>query len=133
MASELKVDKFTGVTTAGSILVTGEGNSTTTNLQQGLAKSWVHFDGTGTISTRESLNVSSLTDSSSGQYYVNYNNNMGTGDYAVLACDRGNDQHISSNEPANSASQVRLFSVDWTSTTFEDSSMVMGAVLGDLA
>ena len=41
MASELKVDKFTGVTTAGSILVTGEGNSTTTNLQQGLAKFWV--------------------------------------------------------------------------------------------
>ena len=38
MASELKVDKFTGVTTAGSILVTGEGNSTTTNLQQGLVK-----------------------------------------------------------------------------------------------
>ena len=39
MASELsKVDKFTGVTTAGSIDVTGEGNSTTTNLQQGLAK-----------------------------------------------------------------------------------------------
>ena len=37
-SSELKVDKFTGVTTAGSILVTGEGNSTTTNLQQGLAK-----------------------------------------------------------------------------------------------
>ena len=34
MASELKVDKFTGVTTAGSIDVTGEGNSATTNLQQ---------------------------------------------------------------------------------------------------
>ena len=43
MASELKVDKFTGVTTAGSILVTGEGNSTTTNLQQGLGKHWVKF------------------------------------------------------------------------------------------
>ena len=36
MASELKVNKLTGVTTAGSISVTGEGNSTTTNLQQGL-------------------------------------------------------------------------------------------------
>ena len=45
MASELKVDKFTGVTTAGSIDVTGEGNSTTTNLQQGLHKVWVNFDG----------------------------------------------------------------------------------------
>ena len=44
MASELKVDKFTGVTTAGSIDVTGEGNSTTTNLQQGLAKAWVQYD-----------------------------------------------------------------------------------------
>ena len=41
MASELKVDKFTGVTTAGSISVTGEGNSTTTNLQQGLCKFWM--------------------------------------------------------------------------------------------
>ena len=48
MASELKVDKFTGVTTAGSIDVTGEGNSTTTNLQQGLAKHWVRLDGSGT-------------------------------------------------------------------------------------
>ena len=41
MASQLKVDTLTGVTTAGSIDVTGEGNSTTTNLQQGLAKCWV--------------------------------------------------------------------------------------------
>ena len=39
MASILKVDTITGVTTAGSIAITGEGNSTTTNLQQGLAKS----------------------------------------------------------------------------------------------
>ena len=44
MASELKVDKFTGVTTAGSIDVTGEGNSTTTNLQQGLAKIGVNYE-----------------------------------------------------------------------------------------
>ena len=41
MASILKVDTLTGVTTAGSISVTGEGNSTTTNLQQGLAKAWL--------------------------------------------------------------------------------------------
>ena len=30
MASQLKVDTITGVTTAGSVAVTGEGNSTTT-------------------------------------------------------------------------------------------------------
>ena len=61
MASELKVDKFTGVTTAGSILVTGEGNSTTTNLQQGLAKAWVQLIWVITIN-RDSFNVSSLSD-----------------------------------------------------------------------
>ena len=45
MASQLKVNTLTGVTTAGSIAVTGEGNSTTTNLQQGLAKAWITFNG----------------------------------------------------------------------------------------
>ena len=60
MASQLKVDTLTGVTTAGSIDVTGEGNSTTTNLQQGLAKSWVRFNASsGTPATNDSLNASS--------------------------------------------------------------------------
>ena len=45
MASTLKINTLTGVSTAGSIAVTGEGNSTTTNLQQGLVKFWVNFDG----------------------------------------------------------------------------------------
>jgi hypothetical protein len=69
MASELKVDKFTGVTTAGSILVTGEGNSTTTNLQQGLVKVWIYTEADGQ-QINNSLNVSSLTDSSTGQQKV---------------------------------------------------------------
>ena len=45
MASQLKVDTITGVTTAGSVAITGEGNSTTTNLQQGLLKFWMHHRG----------------------------------------------------------------------------------------
>ena len=67
MASTLKINTLTGVTTAGSIAVTGEGNSTTTNLQQGLCKSWVNFNGTGTPATRDSFNISSLTDSATGK------------------------------------------------------------------
>ncbi len=55
MASELKVDKFTGVTTAGSIDVTGEGNSTTTNLQQGLCKSWLKMNGSSTVAVEDSF------------------------------------------------------------------------------
>ena len=83
MASELKVDKFTGVTTAGSILVTGEGNSTTTSLHQGLAKAWVKFNGTGTITARDSLNVGSLTDHGTGSYTVTLSNNMANASYSI--------------------------------------------------
>jgi hypothetical protein len=76
MASELKVDKFTGVTTAGSIDVTGEGNSTTTNLQQGLAKAWTHLNGSGTIAVQDSFNTSTVTDRATGRYEFNRTNNM---------------------------------------------------------
>ena len=76
MASELKVDKFTGVTTAGSILVTGEGNSTTTNLQQGLAKSFVSFitSSSTAVLGSQSFNLSSLTDTASGKTTVTITN-----------------------------------------------------------
>jgi len=83
MASQLKVDTLTGVTTAGSIVVTGEGNSTTTNLQQGLCKCWVNFDGTGTIATRDSLNISGLTDNATGHYTVTASSAMANNDFAV--------------------------------------------------
>ena len=80
----LKTDKLTGKTTAGSISVVGEGNSTTTNLQQGLAKVWVHYNGTGTIAVYDSLNVSSLNDSGTGQHQYNYTNNMSSTNYTHI-------------------------------------------------
>jgi hypothetical protein len=66
MASILKVDTITGVTTAGSIAVTGEGNSTTTNLQQGLAKAWVHASGAAVQD--DTFNISGGTDHGTGDY-----------------------------------------------------------------
>jgi len=74
MASELKVDKFTGVSTAGSIDVTGEGNSTTTNLQQGLAKAW--FQSNSAAVLQDSFNISGGTDNGTGNYTFAYSNNM---------------------------------------------------------
>ena len=69
MASILKVDTITGVTTAGSIAITGEGNSTTTNLQQGLAKAWLRATANSGITTAS--NVSSGTDHGTGQFLRN--------------------------------------------------------------
>ena len=76
MASELKVDKFTGVTTAGSISVTGEGNSTTTNLQQGLAKAFCRA--ANDASLINTFNIASGTDNGTGNYTYAFTNNMST-------------------------------------------------------
>jgi hypothetical protein len=83
MASILKVNTFTGASTAGSIAVTGEGNSTTTNLQQGLCKCWCQLNGTGTIAVQDSFNRSGITDNGTGDYTITYTNNMANDDYAV--------------------------------------------------
>ena len=82
MASELKVDKFTGVTTAGSILVTGEGGSTTTNLQQGLSKGWLKYDQDNDTAD-DSHNVSSVTDNATGEFNQNHLNNMSNANYST--------------------------------------------------
>jgi len=74
MASILKVDTLTGVSTAGSISVTGEGNSTTTNLQQGLAKHRAQH-AAGTLQSG-SLNCSSIADTGTGAFTHNYSNNF---------------------------------------------------------
>tara|TARA_A100001015_G_scaffold214117_1_gene240292 strand:- start:10 stop:438 length:429 start_codon:yes stop_codon:yes gene_type:complete len=84
MASILKVDTITGVATAGSISVTGEGNSTTTNLQQGLAKAWATFNADGTPAFRDSFNSSTLTDNGTGDMTISYTNSFnGAGDYTA--------------------------------------------------
>ena len=103
MARILKVDTLTGVTTAGSISVTGEGNSTTTNLQQGLAKMWVSFStASGTPSAYDSLNVSSLTDVAAGRTTITLNNNMNNNDWAGFGHSSGNTNADSSGQVAES-------------------------------
>ncbi len=76
MASQLKVDTLTGVTTAGSIVVTGEGNSTTTNLQQGLAKAFCRAANDASLTN--TLNIASGTDNGTGNYTYAFTNNMST-------------------------------------------------------
>ena len=88
MSSELIVDELTGRASAGSIAVTAEGGTVTTNLQQGLAKSWVNFNGTGTAAIVDSFNMTSITDNSTGDYSVTIANDMNAGDYAVATAGR---------------------------------------------
>ena len=84
--STILVNTLTGTSTAGSIAVTGEGNSTTTNLQQGLLKTWVNYDADASTPTIEdSFNVGSLSDVGLGRVDINYTNNMGNATFCVQA------------------------------------------------
>jgi hypothetical protein len=66
----------------GQTEIVGEGGSTTTNLQQGLAKMWVNYTGISTTAARDSFNVSSLTDEAGGKTTVNINNDMDNANYS---------------------------------------------------
>ena len=80
--SEIKTDKLTGTSTAGSILVTGEnisGNNTTTNLQQGLAKAWLYYASQATV---DSLNISGVTDTGTGVLDIAFANDFGNSNWS---------------------------------------------------
>jgi len=47
-------------------------------------RAWVNFDGTGTVSIRDSGNVSSITDNGVGRYTVNFSTAMPDGNYTVV-------------------------------------------------
>ena len=81
--STIKTNTLTGTTSAGSILVTGEGGSTTTNLQLGLTKGWGHYEGSDET-LDDSFNMASITDGgAAGIYSPQFTNNMANANYVV--------------------------------------------------
>ena len=80
--STIKTNTLTGTTSAGSILVTGEGGSTTTNLQQGLTKTWVTIDADATTPVAfDSFNVASVQDDAAGKYGITMTSAMANANY----------------------------------------------------
>ena len=130
MASQLKVDALTGVTTAGSISVTGEGNSTTTNLQQGLAKAWVQ--GTVAAVLSDSNNISSGTDNGTGDYTYAFTNNMANANYGITTgVLYASLSTFDSNETAVGSFNIRCFTRADSLTASDNPNA--SAVHGDLA
>ena len=85
MVSKLEVDALSGASSAGVMTVVGEGGSTTTSLQQGLAKFWQNLDTTGTAEQRDSFNVASITDNNTGDISTSYTSAFANANYSVTA------------------------------------------------
>ena len=134
--STLNVDALVGNTSANAITVRGEGTATT-SLQQGLAKSFINFRGTSTVLNRDSFNISSLTDTSTGTYELGLSSNMNDTTYTVTGS--GGDtnasaviicQPRSSAVPSSTGCRVTCMQAHATIT---DEPYIGALIHGDLA
>ena len=50
----------------------GSNSTTPSQINNGVAKAWCNFDGSGTVNIRSSYNISSLTDNGTGNYTLAY-------------------------------------------------------------
>ena len=137
MASILKVDTITGVTTAGSISVTGEGNSTTTNLQQGLAKHWVRINQASSNALGDTFNNSSFTDVGTGNTKFTRTSNFANDDYPPFMSTEVQASYTNvSNSTLSGATQLStsfMSAYHVENGSAQDTGMLNMMAVGDLA
>ncbi len=130
--SEIKVDNLTGKTSAGNITVTSEGGAATMQLQQGLAKAWVHFEGdAATVSVLDGINHASISDLGSGRYSVTFTNSFGNATYASNVT--GSTQRTGTNDTNSHATSGITYEIVNENGAFTDCKQGQAVVLGDLA
>ena len=97
MTSQLNVDTIvdkagsggTNVKIANTSVTVAEGGSATTTTVQGLAKSWLTMDGTGTVGIVDSFNIGGITDVGTGDYSHTYSSNLGTAEHPIAGSNIG--------------------------------------------
>ena len=135
--SKIEADSVSGLqeTLTAASTVPSEGGAVTTNLVQGLAKSWHNINGSFTI--QDSLNVASCVDESGdapNTYTINMTNSMSNTTYMAFGTAETSGQaprSIGISSPATSSYFVSCC----VSNSPSSGTSVVGntAVLGDLA
>ncbi len=118
---------------ANPTTVKGEGTATT-NLQQGLAKAWVNFDGTASgAAARDGFNNASMTDGGTGIYTLTITNAMNSTNSMIVSglC---TDDGAANNHVANISLLRTSGGSPFTTTTvgFNTVFETSGATLNDM-
>lgn len=135
MSSTLTVTNLT----ATNLTDGGGTTSTFANINQGHAKAWVNFNGTGTIAARDSFNVASLTDNGTGNHDMNFTNNMSNSDYSTGGSSADSARYSINHMPSSNRSTTSLKTQPLYAANFSGSGTVHDAsdnclqVFGDLA
>ena len=110
-----------------------EGTAVTQNTVQGLVKVWVLFDGGASgAASRDSFNVSGMTDSGSGDYEMGISNAMGNSDFGGGVAGRISGNISFDDGGGNSTTSVGLGSLD-ASGSRADCNDCGVVIAGDLA
>ena len=117
--SQIKANDLTNVT----------GGIPTVKSQQLIPTAWVNFNGTGTVAIRDSEGVSSITDSSSGRYIVNFAAALANANYSAVVSGNQTRYSKSTDNIATSGFGIDVRRDD-TSGTFTDASIVTAVVMG---
>ena len=131
MASELRVNTLKDAA--------GNNSIATSFVAGGSVKAWHSFNGTGTVATRGSFNVSSLTDTTTGQYATVFTNSMSDGNYSHSGfSEHDGGTHAlfaTSNKDNNppSTTKAGIDSFRGSDNTAVDSSQMTHIIVGDLA
>jgi len=129
--STLRTNALEGVDAKNSItIVAGAGNVTTTNVQQGLAMSWITFTSASSFTNHDSLNVTTLTDSGAGYGTVTMTNVMNSIYHTVHSTSNDDNAHAGSG--SHTTANYQLFSKN-SSHSLTDATSQYGTVFGDLA
>ena len=102
-------------------------------LSQFTAKAWVHFNGSSTVAIRDSHNVSSITDLGTGQYLVNFSNNLANGNFSAVAnaelAVSIENAYTSANGSDFTTSRFKILHYENNGT--QDSAYITGIAFGD--
>ena len=105
---------------------------------RGVAKAWANLNGTGTIALRDSENVSSVTDNSTGRYTFSFTNSMSDGNYLSAITGGNNNVGVEGAWGAALGTATNLAgsvdSVHYNSAgSTQDQTQVFLTINGDLA
>ena len=130
---------FDTLTTSDTVNTGTEKSIDTSYIFNGVAKVWINFNGTGTIATRDSFNVTSITDDNTGRYTITIANDMSNANYSSVAggCV---DETTANNQQARQGPAVNNFATGSIQThcgsnTYaqDDWVIVTAEISGDLA
>jgi hypothetical protein len=131
-ASEIAIDKLKGASSAGSMTVVGEGGSTTTNLQQGLAKMWCTHSQASSYTLDDSFNVASIADNGLGETTITFTSSPSNANYSVTQGSNNSNRMLISNAPNTTRVKCEVYEIDAANNP-GDASDVCTTVHGDLA